>query len=214
MAQPSKLPWPRGSRARPARVAKPPPPPAGRRGASPFHAPASSVPGTPVTVERIGHRALVDHGTQQMPFAPAISESAPRRRRRLPLLLAGAAVLAVAVVGVVVLLTREQGAATPRSSPSTSAATTTVPFAPERGLWAGWPKSDKPPIGLGDTGEAVRYLQGVLRLKASQRTLAVDGRYGSATQNAVRLLQRFVHLPPTGRVDAATWAMIDRLASG
>jgi peptidoglycan hydrolase-like protein with peptidoglycan-binding domain len=86
-------------------------------------------------------------------------------------------------------------------------------FRPEIGLWGDWPTTLKPIVGAFATGDAVRYLQGVLVLRAGQTSVTVNGVFDGATVEAVKALQAFTGLTPTGTVEAATWGVIDLLAS-
>ena len=61
------------------------------------------------------------------------------------------------------------------------------------------------------SGDEVRYLQGVLAVKA-HATLKVDGNFGEETMNVVIAFQGINGLPATGIVDDATWAKIDEAA--
>lgn len=85
------------------------------------------------------------------------------------------------------------------------------PFDPAHGQWSLWPLATKPTLRVGARGDAVKYLQGVLKLKASQQ-VTVDGGFGQQTLRAVKNAQAFLRLPITGVVDARTWAVIDMLA--
>jgi len=67
--------------------------------------------------------------------------------------------------------------------------------------------------GSKDT-EHVRYVQNVLKQRAGQGTLVVDGIFGTKTYNAVVNLQRFFRTPANGTVGTVTWQIIDFLASG
>ena len=62
---------------------------------------------------------------------------------------------------------------------------------------------------VGSTGEYVRLLQTYLNTLATVYpeigTLAVDGIFGEATENAVKTVQRIFGLPETGVVNLATW---------
>ena len=64
-------------------------------------------------------------------------------------------------------------------------------------------------LGPGDRGDAVSTLQYMLavmgRFIDELPVVAIDGIYGTATEDAVRAFQRWVGLPITGRVDAYTW---------
>lgn len=65
---------------------------------------------------------------------------------------------------------------------------------------------------VGSTGEYVRLLQTYLNTLATVYpeigTLAVDGIFGEATENAVKTVQRIFGLPETGVVNLATWNVI------
>lgn len=87
------------------------------------------------------------------------------------------------------------------------------PFRPENGEWSLWPLVPKPVVGVGATGDLVRYLQGVLRLKAGQRVV-IDGHFGPQTEAALRNLQLFFfgeHYGPAV-TDQRTWGVIDQIA--
>ena len=64
-------------------------------------------------------------------------------------------------------------------------------------------------LTVGSRGDKVRHLQYMLSVLAAYineiPTIAVDGIYGSATENAVLAAQRWFGLPQTGVVDADTW---------
>lgn len=87
-------------------------------------------------------------------------------------------------------------------------------FAPERGQWSLWPLGPKPVLRLGATGDAVRYLQGVMRLKAGQTQIGtVDGVFGNKTLSGVLNVQRFFTPDSVdGTVGPKTWSAIDYLA--
>jgi hypothetical protein len=131
---------------------------------------------------------------------------------------AAVALAAVIVLAIIAILSRTDGDGGGGATPTTTvvAATTTTPGAaadPEKGNWGNWPTTAKPAIALGASGEVVRYLQGVLRAKASATEIVVDGDFGPVTDGAVRRFQRFVGLIDDGKVGPQTWAAIDRIAT-
>ena len=73
-------------------------------------------------------------------------------------------------------------------------------------------------LTVGSRGDKVRHLQYMLAVLAAYineiPTIAVDGIYGSETENAVLAAQRWFGLPQTGVVDAATWDEIYDQFSG
>lgn len=73
-------------------------------------------------------------------------------------------------------------------------------------------------LKLGSRGEAVRTVQTFLNRIAQNYPLipkvAVDGIYGPATANAVKVFQGIFNLPQTGEVDLATWFKISALYVG
>lgn len=94
-----------------------------------------------------------------------------------------------------------------------------VVFDPAAGVWGLWPlNASKPTLRMVDAPvastvhDATRYLQGVLRRKASQN-IAVDGDFGPATDRAVRNLQAFFRLTVDGVVGPQTWRVVDTLAA-
>jgi peptidoglycan hydrolase-like protein with peptidoglycan-binding domain len=92
--------------------------------------------------------------------------------------------------------------------------TTVGPFAPELGQWGAWPSSPKQDLRRGASGDAVKYLQGVLRLRAGAAAVEIDGIFGPKTEQAVKDLQSASGLIPDGLVAAGTWVVIDQLATG
>lgn len=87
-------------------------------------------------------------------------------------------------------------------------------FDPEHGLFSLWPLNpDKPALKVGSSGDAVRYIQGVLRSKLGYG-LPVDGMYGPTTEANVRWFQGSHGLTADGLVGRKTWAAIDRVAIG
>lgn len=85
------------------------------------------------------------------------------------------------------------------------------PFDPAHGKFGLWPLNPKKPtLRQGATGDAVAYLQGVLRKAKYQ--VAVDGRFGPQTRDRVLRFQRSAGLLADGIVGPKTWAAIDRAA--
>ena len=68
------------------------------------------------------------------------------------------------------------------------------------------------PIGLGETGNEVRYLQEYLNFISNTYTqipkLTVDGIFGPATETAVLAYQNIFGLDPTGIADIVTYTSI------
>lgn len=73
-------------------------------------------------------------------------------------------------------------------------------------------------LKLGSSGEPVRTVQTFLNRIAQNYPLipkvAVDGVYGPATANAVKVFQGIFNLPQTGEVDLATWFKISAIYVG
>jgi len=73
-------------------------------------------------------------------------------------------------------------------------------------------------LTVGSRGDKVRHLQYMLSVLAAYineiPTIAIDGIYGSATENAVLAAQRWFGLPQTGVADAVTWDEIYDQFSG
>ena len=71
---------------------------------------------------------------------------------------------------------------------------------------------------LGDTGEVVKNIQYLLayvsQFYEEIPQIALDGIYGTATENAVRDFQRLFELPITGEVDFLTWDALYRTYLG
>ena len=71
---------------------------------------------------------------------------------------------------------------------------------------------------LGDSGSAIRNIQYFLdylsEFYSEIPSVAIDGIFGTATENAVRALQRLFELPITGRVDLATYDTLYRTYLG
>ena len=85
-------------------------------------------------------------------------------------------------------------------------------FNPDRQQWGIWPVAVKPVIKLYSKGDIVKYLQGVLKYKAGQTTMIIDGDFGPKTEAAVKNLQTFFKLVPDGIVRSDTWKVIDYLS--
>jgi hypothetical protein len=93
-----------------------------------------------------------------------------------------------------------------------------VLFDPANGVWGLYPLNPNKPM-LRQVNAPVtptefdltRYLQGVLRLKASQ-PITVDGDFGQSTDQAVRNLQKFLGMVVDGVVGPKTWSVIDSLS--
>lgn len=86
------------------------------------------------------------------------------------------------------------------------------PFDPVNAKWGLWPIATKPRIGLGATGDPVRYMQGVIFWKAGGN-ISIDGNFGPKTQARVKELQSFFNLTVDGWVGAQTWHTIDFLTT-
>lgn len=67
-------------------------------------------------------------------------------------------------------------------------------------------------LGEGDSGLLVYILQAMLddisMSYDNMQRVAVDGKYGKATSDAVMRFQRNVNLPQNGRVNASTWNIL------
>lgn len=78
-----------------------------------------------------------------------------------------------------------------------------------------WPGTD---LRRGSTGTKVRQLQEQLNRIAQNYplipVLRVDGIYGPATENSVRVFQGVFNLPQTGVVDYATWYKVSQIYVG
>ena len=73
-------------------------------------------------------------------------------------------------------------------------------------------------LSVGSSGDKVRQMQQQLNVIAGDYpalpTIRVDGVYGPATEEAVRIFQRIFHLPVTGNVDFSTWYKISQIYVG
>lgn len=89
-------------------------------------------------------------------------------------------------------------------------------FAPERALFGDWPEKAKKPVlkigGKTNDPDAVRYLQGVLLYRCGQLHVTVDGKFGQATHDAVKEVERWLGKRVDGAVGAPLWRVFDRLA--
>ena len=83
------------------------------------------------------------------------------------------------------------------------------------GVPSSWPGYD---LENGASGEKVRQIQEQLNVVAEAYPLipkiAVDGIYGPATAEAVRVFQSVFGLPQTGVVDYRTWYKISEIYVG
>lgn len=87
------------------------------------------------------------------------------------------------------------------------------PFVPEWGMFSLWPiAANKPTQRLGSHGDAVAYLQGVLKVKLGYGII-IDKNFGPQTDKAVRRFQTEKGLFVDGIVGRQTWRAIDQLAS-
>lgn len=87
------------------------------------------------------------------------------------------------------------------------------PFNPALQQWGLYPLASKPTVKYGDKGDIVKYLQGVLKFKAGQTTMTIDGDFGPKTEAAVKSLQSFFRLVPDGVVRTDTWKVVDYLST-
>jgi murein L,D-transpeptidase YcbB/YkuD len=125
--------------------------------------------------------------------------------------LAAVALIVIAAVTASDFRNRADLALTPSAAPAALGAV--VPeFSPADGRWGLWPETVKPALAIGEKGDAVKYLQGVLRIKAGQPGVPLDGKFGGETERAVERVQAFAGIQATGLVDEATWRVIDGLA--
>ncbi|MFU0827411.1 MAG: PG-binding-1 domain-containing protein [Lachnoclostridium sp.] len=80
------------------------------------------------------------------------------------------------------------------------------------GVPSSWPGSN---LTIGSRGDSVRQMQEQLNAISDVYTvipkLAVDGIFGSATQEAVRIFQQTFGLPANGIVDLPTWYRISEI---
>lgn len=86
------------------------------------------------------------------------------------------------------------------------------PFNPAAGQFSLWPLStSKPMIQVGARGDAVKYVQGVLRSKLNY-AIGVDGVFGNITRDNVIWFQATQGLKTDGIVGPITWGRIDAVA--
>lgn len=85
-------------------------------------------------------------------------------------------------------------------------------FNPRNGKYGLFPIANKPTVKIGASGDAVRYLQGVILNKAGGGVV-VDGSFGPQLDRRVRDLQRFFGATVDGVVGPKTWVLIDKIAS-
>ena len=88
----------------------------------------------------------------------------------------------------------------------------TQPFDPANGKWGNYPTLSKPEQRLGAKNDFVKYMQGVMKFKAGQSTVTVDGNFGPQTEAALKNVQKFLGLTADGWVGPQTWKAIDYLA--
>jgi LAS superfamily LD-carboxypeptidase LdcB len=84
-------------------------------------------------------------------------------------------------------------------------------FDPINGKWGLYPIANKPVAKYGDKGDYIKYLQGVLRVKAGQN-ISVDGNFGHGTEEAVKNIQRLFKVGIDGWLGPVTWSKVDWLA--
>jgi peptidoglycan hydrolase-like protein with peptidoglycan-binding domain len=70
-----------------------------------------------------------------------------------------------------------------------------------------------PVLRLGARTTEVRYVQRVLKERAGQTGLVIDGYFGPVTEGAVMSLQAFFGNNPTGVVDSTTWKILAYLGA-
>lgn len=80
------------------------------------------------------------------------------------------------------------------------------------GVPSSWPGAN---LTIGSSGESVRQMQEQLNAIANVYSviprIAVDGRFGEGTAEAVRAFQQLFRLPATGIVDFPTWYRISEI---
>jgi hypothetical protein len=87
-----------------------------------------------------------------------------------------------------------------------------VSFDPANGRYGDWPqRKDKVTLRKGTSGDAVRYLQGVIANRAGG-SIVVDGKFGPQTEARVKDCQRLLGVKTTGIVSKQVWTFIDMLA--
>lgn len=88
-------------------------------------------------------------------------------------------------------------------------------FDPDHQVWGLYPLNpNKRVVKVGSYGDDVKYLQGVLKLKAGQTRIGtLDGKFGPRTEAAVKAFQQYLGLVVDGWVGKQTWGWIDKVAS-
>lgn len=82
------------------------------------------------------------------------------------------------------------------------------PFDPTNGLFGDYPGIAKATVKQGAVGDAVSYLQGVLKFRCGHAIL-VDGQFGPTTNDHVMWFQGVNGLTIDGVVGPKTWAVVD-----
>jgi peptidoglycan hydrolase-like protein with peptidoglycan-binding domain len=63
-------------------------------------------------------------------------------------------------------------------------------------------------VGVVAPANVVKSVQALLVEKFNQSQLGVNGSYGEETIAALKVVQAFLHMPVTGEVDQAMWAVL------
>jgi len=85
-------------------------------------------------------------------------------------------------------------------------------FDPESGQFSLWPlATNKPTLDVGDTGDPVRYAQGVLRTKLGYN-LEINGKFDERFRDFVAWFQTENALEHNGRIGKQSWAALDAIA--
>jgi len=72
---------------------------------------------------------------------------------------------------------------------------------------------NRPPLGPGSSGVAVKQLQCYLNFSLDDDPLAEDSSFGSMTETAVIEFQRCDRISPDGQVGPITWGELKRVAN-